>query len=202
MEDFARYLYLPRLQNPKVLLNAITEGLGLMTWMTDSFAYADSYDEESQRYRGMRVLERLPVTADDPGLLVKPGVALQQIEREQQPQTTVMPGTKGEDVESETSSTGQSLDIETSAAQIAEPPRPIFRRFYGSVSLDPARVGSEAGRIAEEVIAHLAGLVGASVEVTLEIQATVPTGVPDRVVRIVTENSRTLKFMSYGFEEE
>lgn len=202
VEDFARYLYLPRLQNPKVLLNAITEGLGLMTWMTDSFAYADSYDEESQRYRGMRVLERLPVTADDPGLLVKPGVALQQIEREQQPQTTVMPGTKGEDVESETSSTGQSLDIETSAAQIAEPPRPIFRRFYGSVSLDPARVGSEAGRIAEEVIAHLAGLVGASVEVTLEIQATVPTGVPDRVVRIVTENSRTLKFMSYGFEEE
>ena len=39
-------------------------------------------------------------------------------------------------------------------------------------------------------------------EVTLEIQANVPDGVPDNVVRIVTENANTLKFTSQGFEEE
>ena len=55
---------------------------------------------------------------------------------------------------------------------------------------------------AEEVVAHLAGLVGASVKVTLEIEANVPEGAPDNVVRTVTENSRTLKFSAHGFEKE
>jgi hypothetical protein len=52
------------------------------------------------------------------------------------------------------------------------------------------------------VIAHLAGLVGAEVTVTIEIAATIPGGVPNNVVRTVTENSRTLKFTSQGFEAE
>jgi hypothetical protein len=46
----------------------------------------------------------------------------------------------------------------------------------------------------------LVGLTGADVTVTLEIQAQVPVGVQDNVVRIVTENGRTLKFTSQGFE--
>jgi hypothetical protein len=48
----------------------------------------------------------------------------------------------------------------------------------------------------------LAGLVGSTVRVTLEIDAVIPTGVPDNVVRTVTENSRTLKFTTHGFEKE
>ena len=51
-----------------------------------------------------------------------------------------------------------------------------------------------------KVIAHLAGLVGSRVKVTLEIEAEVPSGTPDPVVRTVTENSRTLKFINHGFE--
>jgi hypothetical protein len=62
--------------------------------------------------------------------------------------------------------------------------------------------GRDAGRIAEEVIAHIAGLTGSQVTVTLEIEATVPDGAPEQVVRIVTENSRTLRFTSHGFETE
>jgi hypothetical protein len=38
--------------------------------------------------------------------------------------------------------------------------------------------------------------------VTLEIEAEIPTGAPENVVRIVAENSRTLKFVSQGFEKE
>jgi hypothetical protein len=75
-------------------------------------------------------------------------------------------------------------------------------RYPGTVTLDPARVGRDASRIADELITHLTGLVGASVTVTLEIEAHVPAGVPDNVVRIVTENGRTLKFTSQGFEAE
>ena len=77
-----------------------------------------------------------------------------------------------------------------------------LRRFHGTVSLDPTRVGRDASRIADEVIAHLAGLAGVAVEVTLEISARVQGGIPEKVVRIVTENGRTLKFSSQGFETE
>lgn len=76
------------------------------------------------------------------------------------------------------------------------------KRFHGSVTLDTARVGRDASRIAEEVIAHLAGLVGAEVTVTLEIHVEVPSGTPDNIVRTVTENCQTLKFSGHGFERE
>jgi len=56
------------------------------------------------------------------------------------------------------------------------------KRYHGAVGLDPARVGRDAGRVADEVIAHLVGLVGAKVRVTLEIEAEVPSGTPDQVV--------------------
>jgi len=46
-EDFARYLYLPRLTETRALVEAIRDGLGLLTWSTDTFAYADSFDENS-----------------------------------------------------------------------------------------------------------------------------------------------------------
>ena len=75
-------------------------------------------------------------------------------------------------------------------------------RFHGTVQLDPTRVGRDASRIADEVLAHLAGQVGAEVTVTLEIEVTLPDGASEQIVRTVTENSQTLKFTSHGFEEE
>ena len=76
------------------------------------------------------------------------------------------------------------------------------KRFHGTALLDTARVGRDASRIAEEVISHLSGLMGASVRVTIEIEADIPAGASDQIVRIVTENSRTLKFSEHGFEKE
>ena len=64
------------------------------------------------------------------------------------------------------------------------------------------KLSSGAGGIGQEVVAHLAGLVGSEVEVTLEIRARVDEGVPEKVVRTVTENARTLKFDNFGFEDE
>ena len=40
VEDFGRYLYLPRLQAPAVLVDAVRSGLALLTWEQDAFAYA------------------------------------------------------------------------------------------------------------------------------------------------------------------
>ena len=43
-DDFAQYLYLPRLQNTGVLLEAIQNGVAMLTWESDTFAYAEGYD--------------------------------------------------------------------------------------------------------------------------------------------------------------
>jgi len=198
MEDFARYIYLPRLKDPGVLIRAVRDGVALMTWEQESFAYADSFDEGAGRYRGLRAGQQvsLPDT-DPPGLLVKPEAARRQLDAEQRaavPRGGVGAATAVGAPSAPAHDTGE-------AAPITEvPTRP--KRFHGSVPLDPTRVGRDAGRIAQEVIAHLAGLPGADVRVILEIEATVPAGVPDNVERIVTENSRTLKFTSHGFERE
>ena len=45
-----------------------------------------------------------------------------------------------------------------------------LHRFRGSVALDPTRIGRDAGRVAEEVLAHLVALPGAQSHVSLEVQ--------------------------------
>jgi hypothetical protein len=81
VEDFGRYLYLPRLREPAVLLEAIREGLRLLTWSQDSFAYAESFDEAASRYRGLRCGEMVNISADNmSGLLIRADVALKQHE--------------------------------------------------------------------------------------------------------------------------
>ena len=71
-------------------------------------------------------------------------------------------------------------------------------RSYGE---KPALTGLNLTVLPGEILGF-AGLVGAEVTVTLHIEATVPAGAPDNVVRTVTENSRTLKFTTQGFEKE
>jgi len=201
IEDFARYIYLPRLKDSSVLIGAIRNGLPLFLWMQDSFAFADSYDESVGRYRGLRCGEEVPLAdGDAQRLLVKADIACKQMDEEKIKKpahiTPVGPTTGGDQLPTPEPGTGpMEKPIVPSAA-----PQP--KRFHGTVTLDTARVGRDASRIAEEVIAHLSGLIGATVTVTLEVEAEIPSGAPDHVVRTVTENSRTLKFTSQGFEKE
>ena len=190
-EDFARYLYLPRLKGPEVLRCTIVDGVSLITWEQETFAFAESFDEDAERYRALRVQDRinLPDTSA-PGLLVKPARARRQLDVEVSP-----PPKNG--------GNGNGGNGPVSPDPPSPPPSPrLLKRFHGAVNLNATRVGRDAGQVADEVIAHLAGLMGANVTVTLEIEAEIPDGAPEQVVRTVTENSRTLKFTDQGFEPE
>ena len=192
-DHFARYLYLPRLAGPTVLIAAIQDGLGLLLWNEESFAYADAFDEATGRYRGLRCGRTVAlISATSDGLLVKPEVALAQQNAEP----------KAADPGANSGVAEPGASTKPAPAPTPAPPEPKARRFHGAVALDATRVGRDASQVADEVIAHLAGLVGAKVTVTLEIAAEIPAGAPDHVVRTVTENSRTLKFVSQGFESE
>jgi predicted AAA+ superfamily ATPase len=192
VEDFAQYTYLPRVRDGSILTAAIEEGVNSLSWEMDGFAYAEGWDEHKKRYRGLKAGRAVTVSVNADGLVVTPEAARAQMEAEQPvgapgpvspPEPVPGPGPEG-------------------GGQPPAPPPKKITRFHGTVPLEPLRAGSGAGRIAEEVIKHLSGLVGARVELTLEIQAEVPEGIPEDRQRIVNENCRTLKFESFGFEEE
>jgi hypothetical protein len=151
-------------------------------------------DDKEGRYRGLRCAQMVTISASEPtGLLVQPDIAAKQQEAERPPTS---PGPTGGPVT--TPPGGGPVPGGPPGAPAPQLPK----RFHGSITLDATRVGRDAGRIADEVISHLTALVGSEVKVTLEIEAQVPNGVPENTVRTVTENSRTLKFDTQGFEKE
>lgn len=198
-ECLTTYLYLSRLRDEDVLLDTVREGIR----SRDYFAYASSVSPDG-RYQGLQFGSGGgSLYLDDQSVLVKPGVAAKQVVVEMP--TPAGPG----GVHYPTTSTGTGAGVIANGGRVeagAAPEPPVSssrsKRFHGSVNLDPARLVRDAGQIAQEVIQHFTGLVGANVEVTLEIQVSIPDGVSENVERIVTENCKTLRFTTQGFEAE
>jgi predicted AAA+ superfamily ATPase len=204
VDDFAKYPYLPRLAAQSTLPAAMRDGVALLTWQSDAFAYAESFDEAGARYRGLRGGQVVALDADNAGMLVKPAVARAQLDAELQPPSGGLPpvAPTPPDDPSETPSDPPPPSPDPILVVCPAPKEPLPRRYHGTVMLDPMRVGRDAGKIADEVIAHLSGQSGAEVSVTLEISVRLPGGANEHTVRTVTENGKTLKFLSQGFERE
>jgi len=203
-DDFAQYLYLPRLRDTEVLLAAVGEGVAAITWEHETFAYADSFDATRHRYLGLKTGQQIMPSLD--GVLVKPEVAAAQIAADMVPTVQSTDGIFTYD-HAGSSNASQRQFVADGGAEVSEPTQvsatPIRpQRFYGSVTLDSTRAVRDATAVIEEVAQHLSGLLGTRVEITMEIHAELPEGTPEHIVRTVTENCRTLKFTSYGFEKE
>jgi hypothetical protein len=202
VDDFAKYLYLPRVKNAQVLLAAIEDGVGRITWEQDAFAYADYFDTAADRYRGLEAGRRPTVQLNANSVVVKPGVAAAQIQRDSAPPPTTSPeGAPTTGAEAGGNGGEGSSSARIPAAPGKTPKAPVLRRFHGSAMVDATRLSRDADAIASAVVQHLAGLLDAKVKITIEIDAEMPSGAPDNLVRTVTENCRTLKFETQGFEE-
>ena len=194
VDDFAKYLYLPRVKNAQVILDAIQDAVSLFTWDKDTFAYADYFDATADRYRGLQVACRPTIQLNANSVLVKPDVAAAQIERDSAPALITTTGSST----ASTPTTGKGI----ASGKTVEQPKPlVHRRFHGSAKIDATCLSRDVDAIASAVVQHLAELLDAKVTITNEIEAEIPSGAPDNVVRTVTENCRTLNFESSGFEE-
>ena len=195
-EILGTYNYLPRLRDADVLIDAIREGLR----SRDYFGYATNVSE-SGRFQGLQFgVPDAIVYLDAVGVLIKPEVAARQLQSDQA--ATQQSG----DSPTTPIATEVVLGGTTDGAATPSPKTTVTvamrpNRFHGSVEIDAARIGRDAGKIAEEVVQHLAGTLGANVKVTLEIEAEIPEGVTDQTMRTVTENCRTLKFKHAEFEK-
>ena len=203
-EWFPRYLYLPRVKSRDTILEAVRDGAALLM-PEDAFATAEGYDEDTGRYLGLRVGHGVPSAIDNQTCLVKVPVARKQMEVDTKGAgETPVPGTGNEGTITGPSG-GAGAVVDGGDGTGVPQPAPASTKptaFVGSVKLNGARVGRDAGRIADEVIAHLAALPGATVDVTLEVQVRVGEGVEEDVVRTVSENATALKFDHASFEKD
>ncbi len=205
--DYSQYLYLPRLRDSAVLAGAVRDGVALLTWNPDTFAYASAFDEAQGRYRGLTAGELHPaVVVDATSVLVTPEAAARQ-----QAADRVAAGT-GEAATGETNGASTAGSGSVAASGATGRPGPgestggvgrgstVATRFYGRVSLEPVRMLRDLGDIAEAIVGQL-GRAKADVKITVEIEATTETGFADDIRRTVSENARTLNFETHEFEE-
>lgn len=189
-EYLAQYIYLPRLKDEQTFIGAIRDGVGSLTWK-DFFAYASAVREDGH-YVGLITGANPSIALDSVSVLVRPDIAQKQQEeelaKEEKPQFPSNPD-----------GTPNIIKDPTPGEAIPIPPA-LITHFHGTVELDPTRMGRDAGRIADEIVAHLTSLGGAKAKITLEIDVEVPNGITEDRVRIVNENSNTLKFKNQGFE--
>ena len=188
-EVFARYLYLPRLRNLDVLVATVEAGPASLSWQQDGFATADGLDGD--RYLGLTVGSHPLVTAGT--LLVRPDLAEAQLEWERRTREEAATDKPPDSQPPNEWLRDQAVDVP------AQPARP--HRFHGVVTVDAERLNRDFGRVAQEVVSHLTGLLGTEVEITVEIAARNADGFPDATVRNVTENAKTLRFIDHDFEE-
>jgi hypothetical protein len=223
-DDFTRYLYMFRLESYDVLREGIKAGVLAGGY----FAYADGKDEAG-RYENLCLgSERGYLSVTKEGLLVRLDAAKGQIEREEaekarqaapQGPLPLRGGDGGDRLGQAGSVVGEGREGAggaragggglggaaggrgTAPRPEPQPPEKKNTHFYGSVRLEPSKIGAAAGDINANVLQYLGQLPGVSMEVTLDIKADIPEGAPADVARTVSENCKALKFTSAEFED-
>jgi len=194
LDDFACYLYLTRVVNEQVIIDAIVQGINNSRWDLETFAYADGVDPQEERYIGLRTSggQILPT-----GFLVQTDAAKKQIEKDQEEIRDPDPYPKDPDRPSE-------KDREEEEEPV--PPRPtppgLPKRFFGTVKLDPSRAGLKFSEISEEVLQHFAVRSDVKLQISIEIEAESEEGFDEQIQRTVRENATQLQFDSRDFEED
>jgi predicted AAA+ superfamily ATPase len=206
---YCKYVYLPRLRDRSVLDQGILDVFSVLTWESEGFAVAAGYDEAAGRYEGLAIPHQdNPPQITNSTLLVSPELAMVQRDRELAEQAAARATAGGEaGVTGGIAGTGTVTagpgTTETGAPGTgeSEPSGPRNTRFFGVANISSVLYMKDLTKISQEVIRHLAESDDVDLEIRLEISASSKDGYPDDKVRIITENARTLKFDSYGFED-
>jgi hypothetical protein len=192
-EYLNRYLYLPRVKNQQVLVKAIQAAVtGIVA---GPFAYAESWDEDSDKYPGLLIekAHEPHVIINGESVILKPDVA-----------ESHRPAPKTEQADKETSESSTPQFDETSDGRHEEgngesrdkeqqEPRPT--RFMGTVMISADRPARDIHQIVEAIVEQLTTIPGSEVAIRLEIDAEVSQGLDRAKVRTLLENATTLGFM-------
>ena len=184
-EDTLRYLYLPRLKDRGALVQAIVKGAG-----TRDF-FGTAYGQSGEKLEGFK-LGDANVQFDDTLLLIEPDAA----KAYEVAHPSVIPPAPPRPDEPPV----KVPPIKDPSPEKLPPGAPKAKAFHGNIAINAAAAKMRLVEVAEEIIAVLAADPSAEVKVTVEIQASFPSGTQDQTKRAVSENAKTLGFKNADWE--
>ncbi len=181
-----RYIYLPRLKNRETLIKTVKASISGM--VPGVFAYAERYDEAETEYKGLSLQHatEVQVVIDSESVIVKLEVAEEQMVKRQ-------PAGAASSAEGNNSETSTSGTFDPGENTVREKPDPT--RFRGSVMVSAERPAKDMHQIVEAIVEQLTTLPGSEVNLRLEIDAEVSSGLDRAKVRTLIENANTLGFI-------
>jgi len=193
-EYLNRYTYLPRVKNQTVLVKAVQSSVSAM--LPGPFAYAESWDEGSQTYRGL-VVEKATnahVVVDRDSVVIRPEVALEHLAKQVAKQAEVIPQTPTGGM---SEAMPGATPLATGAGEVVSAPvvDRLPTRFEGTVMISAERPARDIHQIVEAIVEQLTTIAGSEVTLRLEIDAEVPSGLDRSKVRTLFENATTLGFI-------
>jgi len=199
---FADYLYMPRVQSQQTVCDSVGRLSEVLHKEQDGFAYADSYDEDAKRYRGL-TLDDSPARVSTNGLVVDPLIARKQLDDEAQPAPDPEPGPnppgkvdpdgKGQP------GGGGTPPVPPPPMPPLPPPAPSVSRFHATKELNTTRVVRDMSQIAEEILGLLTSN-GITVKVTVDLESQDLAALPNDQVDALRENLNTLGFTDWNVE--
>ena len=195
-QDSCNYLYLPRLRNAEVFLDALKKGVAT----TDYFGFASGKEDlhGTSRYLSFAFGGSTLANLDDYALFIERETAAAYAEAQRQtsknngsPPTPKPPNTGGAD-------RGSSSPI----PPIPSPSSTPKHRFYGNINLDPLKAKMDFATLMDEVVQQFTEKLGVDVTISVEIEAKTPQGFDEGLQRTIKENCKVLKFSSAEFDED
>ncbi|MGC3994522.1 MAG: Swt1 family HEPN domain-containing protein [Propionicimonas sp.] len=189
---YTQYPYMPRLRDRGVLNSGLLQQPLLPL---EGLAFADSWDEDARRYRGLVLgADAGLVNPTDDLLVVKPELAEAQLAADRPrrvDESDPAPGPTGD----------AGAGGGRSPVDLAFPATPVKVRFFGAKELSADRYAVDFKKVVDEVLVHLAATPGVRLSLRVEIEADAPGGFDEGRVRTVSENAATLRFEQAGFED-
>ena len=173
-----KYLYLPRLSSNEVIINALQNARAALSGES-TFYLADSYDEISQRYEGLRPQFKSTYPPTLKSLIVKTEIAEAQKEEVNDPIKPLL-----NDVVKE----NRPIDEENKGNISKIKPK----NYQGSLKLDPTNASLSTSKFMNEVMSYLQALPDSEIEMTLDIHVKNENGIDKQTARIILENSIAL----------
>lgn len=196
--DTCRYLYLPRLVDDEVFTTTIRDGVG----HRDFFGYAAGH-RDGDGYQGLLFGHSGSIYLDDTALLLRPDAA-----------AAALPPSAPASA-SAASFGGASKEVGApppGGSGPAPPPKgpqgqttgigPAFKRFHGTAEITPPDPVGSFTEIVDSVIGHFTAQYGTAVTITVDVEARRGEPFDAKLVRVVSENAKVLKFKTAEFEEE
>ncbi len=183
-QDCCNYLYLPRLQNDRVLSQCISQAVE----SEDYFGYAAG--KENDTYLGFVFGNGSLVSIDESALLIQKQAAADYRAKLIRPP------------EPENRPEGEPTPPPNQPPTSPTPAGDIKRRFYATTALKPINAKLEFAEIVDEVIQQFTTKLGVDVKISVEIQASTRIGFDEGLQRSVKENCKQLGFGSAEFEDD